>query len=80
MRLAGQEAVPVNFSVVSRGFLLGTSDGSIPTRDMARYEDWVRLALRFTGEELAGLATAVGWREDRQTHTEQSAWIELRRR
>ncbi len=80
MRLSGQELVPVDFSVVSRGFLLGTFAGSIPTPDMARYEDRVRLALRLTGERLAGQATAVGWRADRQTHTEQSAWIELERR
>ncbi len=79
VRLSGQEAVPVDFSVVSRDFLLGTFAGSIPTPDMARYDDWVRLALRFTGDRLTGQATAVGWREDRQTDTEQSGWIELKR-
>jgi CubicO group peptidase (beta-lactamase class C family) len=79
VRLSNQEAVPVDFSVVSSDFLLGTFAGSIPTPDMARYDDGVRLALRFTGDRLTGQATAVGWREDRQTQTEQSAWIELRK-
>jgi CubicO group peptidase (beta-lactamase class C family) len=79
VRLSDGEVVPVDFSIVSSGFLLGTFAGSIPTPDMARYDDRVRLALRLTGDRLAGQATAVGWREDRQTHTEQSAWIELER-
>jgi CubicO group peptidase (beta-lactamase class C family) len=79
IKLTGQEELPVDFSVLSSGFLLGTFPGSIPTPDMARYDGWIRLAVRYTGDTLSGQATAVGWREDRQTHTEQSAWIELRR-
>ncbi len=42
--------------------------------------NWIRLAVRYAGDRLSGSATAVGWRRDRQTHTEQSAWIELERR
>jgi len=75
--LSGQEECAVDFSVISSGFLLGTFQGSIPTPDIARYDNWVRLAVTHTGDKLSGQATAVGWREDRQTHCELSSWIEL---
>jgi CubicO group peptidase (beta-lactamase class C family) len=77
IKLSGQEESGVDFSAISSVFLFGTFQGSIPTPDIARYDNWVRLAVRFTGNKLSGQATAVGWREDRQTHSEQSAWIEL---
>ena len=75
--MSGQEERGVDFSVVSSGFLFGTFQGSIPTPDIGRYEHWVRLAVRHTGDTLFGQATAVGWREDRQTDCELSSWIEL---
>jgi CubicO group peptidase (beta-lactamase class C family) len=77
IRLSGQEECGVDFSVISSVFLFGTFQGSIPTPDIARYDNWVRLAVRHTGNKLSGQATAVGWREDRQTHCELSSWIEL---
>jgi len=77
IRVSGQEERGVDFSVVSSGFLFGTFQGSIPTPDIGRYENWVRLAVRHTGDTLFGQATAVGWREDRQTDCELSSWIEL---
>lgn len=80
IKLSGQEERGVDFSVVSSVFLLGTFQGSIPTPDIARYDSWVRLAVRHTGNELSGQATAVGWREDRQTDCELSSWIELVRK
>ncbi|MDX1429335.1 MAG: serine hydrolase domain-containing protein [Rhodothermales bacterium] len=80
IKLSGQEQRSVEFSVVSSGFLFGTFQGGIPTPDIARYEHSVRLALVRTGNQLAGQATAVGWREDRQTDSELSSWIELERK
>jgi len=77
IKMSGQEERGVDFSVISSGFLFGTFQGSIPTPDIARYENWVRLAVRHTGNKLSGQATAVGWREDRQTDCELSSWIEL---
>ncbi len=78
--LSEQEERSVDLSVVSSDFLLGTFQGSIPTPDIARYDHSVRLALVRTGDRLAGQATAVGWREDRQTDSELSSWIELQRK
>jgi len=80
IKLSGQEERGVDFSVVSSVFLLGTFQGSIPTPDIARYDNWVRLAVRHTGNRLSGPATAVGWREDRQTDCELSSWVELVRK
>lgn len=80
IELSGQGEYAVNFTVISSVFLLGTLPGSIPTSDIERYHNWIRLAVRYAGDRLSGSATAVGWRRDRQTHTEQSAWIELERR
>jgi CubicO group peptidase (beta-lactamase class C family) len=77
IKLSGQEERGVDFSVISSVFLFGTFQGSIPTPDIARYDNWVRLAVRHTGNSLSGQATAVGWREDRQTDCELSSWIEL---
>jgi CubicO group peptidase (beta-lactamase class C family) len=75
--LSGQQEHAVDFSVISSVFLFGTFQGSIPTPDIARYDNWVRLAVRHTGNKLSGQATAVGWREDRQSDCELSSWIEL---
>ena len=80
IELSGQEECNVDFSVVSSGFLFGTFPGSIPTPDIARYEHSVRLALVRTENKLAGQATAVGWRVDRQTDCELSSWIGLVRK
>jgi CubicO group peptidase (beta-lactamase class C family) len=80
IKLSGQEELGVDLSVVSSAFLLGTFQGTIPTPDIARYDNWVRLAVRRTGNKLSGQATAVGWREDRQTDCELSSWIELVRK
>lgn len=81
IKLSGQEERAVDFSVIISGvFLFGTFQGSIPTQDVARYDNWVRLAVRHTGNRLSGQATAVGWREDRQTNCELSSWIELVRK
>jgi CubicO group peptidase (beta-lactamase class C family) len=77
IKLSGQQERGVDFSVISSAFLLGTFQGSIPTPDIARYDNWVRLAVRHTDNQLAGQATAVGWREERQTDCELSSWIEL---
>ncbi len=77
IKLSGQEERGVDFSVISSVFLFGTFQGRIPTPDIARYDNWVRLAVRYTGNTLSGQATAVGWREDRQTDCELSSWIEL---
>jgi CubicO group peptidase (beta-lactamase class C family) len=79
IELSGQGEYPVSFTVISSGFLLGTFPGRITTADIERYHNWIRLAIQRTGDTLSGQATAVGWRKDRQTHTEQSAWIELER-
>ncbi len=80
IKLSGQEERGVDFSVISSVFLFGTFQGSIPTSDIARYDNWVRLAVRHAGHKLSGQATAVGWREDRQTDCELSSWIELVRK
>jgi CubicO group peptidase (beta-lactamase class C family) len=80
IKLSGQEERGVDFSVISSVFLFGTFQGSIPTPDIARYDDWVRLAVRYADNKLSGQATAVGWREDRQADCELSSWIELVRR
>ena len=80
IKLSGQEECGVDFSVISSVFLLGTFQGSIPTPDIARYDNWVRLAIRNTGDKLSGQATAVGWRKDRQTDCELSSWIDLVRK
>jgi hypothetical protein len=77
--LAGQDRCDVDFTVVTSGFLLGTFPGTIPTEDIARYDVKVRLALVRNEGRLSGQATAVGWREDRQTDCELSSWIELAR-
>jgi hypothetical protein len=78
-KLAGQGEQPIDLSYASDSFLLGTFVGSIPTPDIALYNHSVRLALVRTGTTLSGQATAVGWREDRQTECELSSWIELSR-
>jgi hypothetical protein len=80
IKLSGQEERGVDFSFISSVFLFGTFQGSIPTPDIARYDNWVRLAIRPTGNKMSGQATAVGWREDRQTDCELSSWIELVRK
>ena len=77
INVQGQEERSVDFSVIGRDFLLGTFQGSIPTPDIARYEHRVRLAVSRAGDRLSGQATAVGWREDRQTDCELSSWIEF---
>jgi hypothetical protein len=80
IKLSGQEERGVDFSFISSVFLFGTFQGSIPTPDIARYDNWVRLAMRPAGNKMSGQATAVGWREDRQTDCELSSWIELVRK
>jgi len=79
IRLTGQEECSVDFQVVTPGFVLGTFAGRIPTPDAARYETSIRLAMVRNEDTLSGQATAVGWREDRQSACELSSWIELTR-
>jgi hypothetical protein len=79
IKLSGQEESSIDFSVVTAEFVLGTFPGYIPTSDGSRYEQSVRLALVRSANRLSGQATAVGWREDRQTDSERSSWIELAR-